>query len=138
MPEHAHATALARALLTLAVTTMWLWFVQFIVVFTADLPSESAWYLRRYGAWAWLKLGFLVPALAGAIVLIAPPNAGPLRLGLVCCLLLAQHVGHLFWLLRPEAPPEASSLWLDGAAVLLLALVLAGWALLRARPRRPA
>lgn len=136
LPERAPARGLERALLTLAVAIMWLWFIQFVVVWAADLPTEAAWYLRRYGGWAWLKLGLLVPALAGAIALAAPPRSGALRLALVCLLLLVTHVGHLFWLLRPEVLVEAPPAWLDAVAVAGLLLVWAGCALLGLRRSR--
>jgi hypothetical protein len=100
---------------------MWLWFVQFVVVWMADLPPEADWYLRRAGAWAWLKLA-LVAALGGAILLAIPPRAGPWRLGIVAALLALQHLCHVVWLLRPDAPGATPLLALD---LLVMALVLA-------------
>jgi hypothetical protein len=116
--------AAERALLTLALLTLWLWFVQFVVVWMADLPPEAGWYLRRGGAWAWLK-GVLVGALALAILVAIPPGSGPKRLATVSALYAAQHVGQVYWLLRPAAQ-EVPPAWLDGAIVLaVLALCLA-------------
>lgn len=126
-----------RALLVLATLTVWLWFVQFVVVWMADLPAEAAWYLRRGGAWAWLKAA-LVAILAAAILLALLPRPGPRRLGLVALLLLAQHIGHGLWLLRPEAPGGAPPLMVElvvAAGVLGLAW---WWAALSARRRASA
>ncbi|HEV7264981.1 MAG TPA: hypothetical protein VGN83_08705 [Falsiroseomonas sp.] len=118
--------AAERALLTLALLTLWLWFVQFVVVWMADLPLEAGWYLRRAGAWAGLK-AVLVAALALAILVAIPPGSGPKRLATVSALYAAQHVGQVYWLLRPAAQ-EAPPVWLDGAIVLaVLALCLAWW-----------
>jgi hypothetical protein len=50
------------------------------------------------------------------------------RLGVVCALLLAQHLGHLWWLVRPEAPPGgAPPPWLDALLVPALAAAWAAW-----------
>lgn len=134
MPARPQARGLERAVLTLAVATMWLWFIQFVVVWAADLPAEAAWYLRRMGGWAWLKLGVLVPALSAAIMLTAPPRSGGVRLGAACALLLVQHAGHLLWLLRPEALLAAPPIWLDAAALAVLLAFCAVWMRLATRP----
>ncbi|WP_159350197.1 hypothetical protein [Roseomonas harenae] len=98
-------TGVERALLTLAIFTLWLWFVQFITVWAADLPPEAAWYLRRQeGPWLWLKAILVVPALLGAIVLAVVPQWRPWRMRVVCGLLLAQHSALLLWMVRPDAP----------------------------------
>jgi hypothetical protein len=114
-----------RALLALAALTIWLWFVQFVVVWMADLPGEAAWYLRRGGGWAWLKAGLV--GMEGAVVLLAIlPHPGPWRLGLVAGLMVGQHLGHLLWLLRPDAPGAAPPIPVDLAVT---AAVLAAGAL---------
>ncbi|MCB4823474.1 hypothetical protein [Roseicella aerolata] len=104
---------LERALLTLALTVLWLWFTQFIVVWMADRPEEADWYLRRLGDWGWVQLGVALPALLLAIALAAPPDHGRWRMSAVCLLLLAQHVAHLWWVVRPDAPSAAPPPWLD-------------------------
>jgi hypothetical protein len=125
-----------RALLVLATLTVWLWFVQFVVVWMADLPAEAAWYLRRGGAWAWVKAA-LVAMLGGALVLALVPRPGPRRLGLVALLLLTQHVGHALWLLRPDAPGGAPSLLLDlVVAPCVLGAGAAWWRAALSAPRR--
>ncbi|MCW8084773.1 hypothetical protein [Sabulicella glaciei] len=107
-------TGLERALLTIAMGMLWLWFTQYVVVYYADIPSESAWYLRRSeGAWAWLMLGWLMPALLCAIALAIVPQWRDWRFKAVARLLLLQHPVHLFWVVRPEAPPGAASVMLD-------------------------
>jgi hypothetical protein len=126
-PEQHRVAALERALLTLALLTLWLWFVQFVVVWMADLPAEAAWYLRRDDGWAWLKGGIILPALVAAIVLAIPPRSGPVRLGTVCGLLLVQHIGHLWWLVRPDSPVGAPALWLDLVLAPALGAACAAW-----------
>lgn len=116
-----------RALLVLGLLTLWLWFVQFVVVWMADLPPEAGWYLRRDGAWLWFKAGVLLPALVAAIIIAIPPRSGPLRLGVVAALVLVQHVGHLWWLLRPDAPGDLPPLWLELPVVAGIAGIWSAW-----------
>lgn len=118
--------ALERGLLALGLAAIWLWFVQFITVWMADLPAEAGWYLRRAeGGWLWLKLGLAVPALLAGLVLAAPPRHRPWRLAAVCVLLLAGHLAHLWWAVRPDAPRATPPIWLDGATFAALGLAWA-------------
>jgi len=135
-PEDAEArTGLERALMMLAIMTLWLWFVQFITVWAADLPSEAAWYLRRQdGFWFWLKAGLILPALLAAIAFAAVPQWRPWRMRLVCVLLAIQHPALLLWMVRPDAPlaPGAAlgapSVLMDAIVIGFLGfLLLLGW-----------
>jgi hypothetical protein len=101
-PGRVQAESLRIALLALALLTFWIWFTQFVIVWMADLPPESAWYLDRSGPWLVLQY-IAVPALLVAIVLLVPPHAGPLRLVVITGLVLVQHFAHLVWLIRPIA-----------------------------------
>jgi hypothetical protein len=101
-PGRVAVESLRTALLALALLTLWTWFSQFVIVWMADLPPESAWYLLRAGPWLVLQY-IAVPALLVAIVLLVPPHAGPLRLVIIAGLLLVQHFAHLVWLIRPIA-----------------------------------
>lgn len=117
-------TGLERTLLTVAMATLWLWFVQFIVVWAADLPREAAWYVRRSGGgWLWLHNAVALPALLGAIALALVPQWRRWRLLAVCALLVAQHAAHLVWIVRPDAPGAASP-WADAIVFVLVAAAL--------------
>jgi hypothetical protein len=112
-PQAEGMPGLERALLTLGLAVLWLWFTQFIVVWMADLPEESGWYLRRLGDWGWVQLGVALPALLLAIALAAPPDHSRRRMTAVCLLLLAQQVAHLWWVVRPDALFASPAPWLD-------------------------
>ena len=103
-PESAELESLERALLTLALLVVWVWFAQFLVVWMANLPGEARWYTQRMtGGWAWLKLGVVVPTIALAVLLLLPSHARPWRVLGACVLLLVHHVAHMVWLIRPAA-----------------------------------
>jgi hypothetical protein len=131
-PTHQDSDALPgleRALLTLGLAVLWLWFTQFIVVWMADLPEESDWYLRRLGDWGWVQLGLALPALLLAIALAAPPDHGRWRMVAVCWLLLVQFGAHLWWVLRPDAPVARPAPWLDMVVVAGLGAAWLLWCL---------
>jgi hypothetical protein len=120
--------ALERALLALGLATLWLWFTQFVVVWMADLPEEAAWYGRRLDPpWNLVKLGVAVPLLLLALVLAAPPRHQRWRMAAVCMLLMASHLAHLWWTVRPDAPRAMPAAWLDGAVLAFLGLCWAAW-----------
>lgn len=120
--------ALERALLALGLAVVWLWFVQFVVVWMADLPAEAGWYLRRVErGWDVVKLGLAVPALLLALALAAPPRHRPWRMAAVCVLLLLAHLAHLWWVVRPDAPVARPPAWLDAAVLAGLGLPWLAW-----------
>ena len=134
-----HLRGLTKALLSLALVALWLWFSQFLIVWSGNLPEEVAWYLRRDGEWAVLNRAVVLPALALGLVLLVPPHAGRRRILLATVLLLAHHVAHLAWLVRPAAATPALH-WLDPVALVGFGLLWGGLFLhgLRRRPNVPA
>jgi hypothetical protein len=124
-------TGMERALLTLGVLMLWLWFVQFLTVWAADLPPEAAWYLRRQeGAWFWVKVAVAAPALLGALALAIVPQWRPWRMRGVCGLLILGHGALLFWTVRPDAvlaPGAAQGEpqgWLDAIVIVAVGLAV--------------
>lgn len=121
-PDRVEAESLRTTLLALALLTLWTWFTQFVIVWMADLPPESAWYLRRAGPWSVFQY-VAVPALLVAIVALVPPHAGPLRLMAIAGLLLVQHFAHLVWLIRPTSLQDVPAL----VDVAVLAVLIGLW-----------
>ncbi len=126
-PDSDGLPGLERALLTLALAVLWLWFTQFIVVWMADVPEEAGWYLRRLGDWRWVQLGVALPALLLAIALAAPPDHGRWRMVAVCWLLLVQFAAHLWWVVRPDAPLAQPAIWLDALVLGGISLAFGLW-----------
>ncbi|MBR0650200.1 hypothetical protein GXW78_11040 [Roseomonas terrae] len=119
-------TGLERALLSFAMATLWLRFVQYIVVYAADLPPEAAWYLRRsQGIWGWLEGGVGLPALLAAIGLALVPQWRRWRFAAVSLLLLVQYVVHVSWVVRPDKAPAAAPTSLLAEFVVPVVVVLA-------------
>ncbi|WP_458094583.1 hypothetical protein [Roseomonas sp. WA12] len=124
-------TGMERALLTLGVLMLWLWFVQFLTVWAADLPPEAAWYLRRQeGAWLWVKVAVAAPALMGALALAVVPQWRPWRMRIVCGLLILGHGALLVWTVRPDAALAPGAArgepqgWLDAIVIVAVALAV--------------
>jgi hypothetical protein len=104
-PEHPtpeRMQSLERALLTLALLTLWIWLVQFIIVWLANLPNEGAWYLARWAGRSWLLVGIALPAVLAAVFILAPPGFGRRTMIAGSALVLLQHVAHLLWLLNMD------------------------------------
>jgi hypothetical protein len=132
-PEHPtpeRMKSLERALLTLALLTLWIWLVQFIVVWLGNLPDEAAWYLTRWADRSWLLAGIALPALLAAVAILAPPGFGRRTMIIGSGLLLVQHVAHLLWLVDTDV---------DLPSVVVVSGVFVAWgalfaALLQRRP----
>ena len=135
-PEARQLHSLERALITLALLVLWTWFIQFLIIWMANLPEEAGWYLIRFEAFGWLP-PLVVSALVLGVVLLIPPRVGGVLLVSACLLLLAQHAGHMVWLIRPS--PEGAELSAADPIVLGgLGLLWVAWAFASLRARRRA
>ena len=120
--------SLQQATITLALLVLWVWFAQFLVIWMANLPTETSWYLvRAQGVWLWLKLVVVVPSLIVAIVLLLPTRPGRLRLIFAAGFLLLNYIAHMFWIVRPASTNTPVLTWLDLPVWLGLGLLWAVW-----------
>lgn len=128
--------ALAGGLLVLVAVAAYLWFMQFLVVWSANLPEEVAWYLERGGEWRWLLVGLVLPAAALSALLLLHRRSRRRRSVLIAasCLLLVQHVAHHYWQIRPSAEGLGIH-WTDPVVTAALGLVWLA-AFVRALPGR--
>ncbi len=97
------AAAFADPMLVLLAIWSFLHAVQYLVVWSANLPDEARWYLARGG-----PLGRFAAWTAVAVVVIAALALAPRRsagrpaiLAAVAGMIFALHGGELFWLVTP-------------------------------------
>jgi len=99
-------------------------FSQYLVVWSADIPAEIAWYQQRGSdagvAAVWLGVvGVVVP-----VVVLACGWRGAAR-ACAALVLLSQAVG-VYWLITPSLRGRFTACWLDGLAVVAVLAVIAG------------
>ena len=117
--------------LLLAFVMLWAYinFSQFLITWSANLPEEIPWYLRRsQGGWQWLGAALVLFHFALPFLLLLSRdlkrNAG--LLGSVAGVILVFRMADVFWLVAPETAQahgagQAAGFsvhWLDLAALL--------------------
>jgi hypothetical protein len=122
--------------LLLAFVLIWIYvsFMQFLIIWSGNLPEETGWYLRRMaGGWRWLA-GLLVLfqfALPFFLLLFRSFKRNARALAWLSAGLLLVHVAHVFWLVAPAFPQARSALhWQDPASLAALGGVWT-WVFLR-------
>jgi hypothetical protein len=111
LPTTDHFQALGR--LTLAFLLFWayLWYVQFFVIWIADVPREATWYaVRLSGAWhvftrVLVTTAFVLPFL---VLLFRAARGSSAVLGGLSVWLLTAHYLDVYWLVVPTARPHWS------------------------------
>jgi hypothetical protein len=96
---------LGNLLMMYVLTWAYLAYVQFLIIWAADLPREIAWYLRRdTPIWHAVAWGLLALHGAGPLVILLSRRAkqAPRVLGVLAAVLLAAHVLDCWWLVLPS------------------------------------
>lgn len=110
-------------------------FMQYLVVWSADLPVEAAWYLDRV-AGAWVVVPWLLGLLLGVvplIVLALPWGRRSLaRLAAVAALILAMRFVDAVWMIAPAFPWHS---WWQPVAMVAALVGLGGFSLACILPR---
>jgi hypothetical protein len=109
-------------LLTFSMTWGYFVFAQYLVVWGADLPHETSWFLPRVQT-TWRFLGIAVIATMFAVptvlMLFRPVKRNALALRIVCTVVLAGAWLDTAWLVLPSLRPSGTSFhWIDGAALI--------------------
>ncbi len=111
--------------LTFAFLMFWAYigFSQFLIIWSANLPEEIPWYLRRFqGGWEWLILAVVVLhfALPYALLLSQDVKRHAGRLRAVAAWILVMRAVDLFWLVAPDSSGHGAHglhvHWMDVAA----------------------
>ena len=124
-----HNYALGKLLLAFTLFWSWIAFAQYLLIWYANIPEETAYYVLRVNG-SWKALGillvvghFLVPFL---LLLPRAPKANPSFLGLVAGWILAMHLLDLYLMVMPVLHPQGfHPALLDVAALLAIASTLA-------------
>jgi hypothetical protein len=125
--EHLHD--LAKLLFSFVVFWAYIAFSQYFLIWYANLPEETAWYMtRRSGSWnilSWsLFFGhFLVPFV---ILLFRAVRRDPFWLGLMAAWVLVFHYVDLYWQILPAVyPGGVEPSWLDASVLLTVVSLFA-------------
>ena len=129
-------TDAGAAMLLLLAAWLFLHFTQYLVVWSANLPGEVVWYLRRNGGPGQSgEIGALV--LFGLALLALRPTSSARIVAVFAALVLVLHGAEMFWLVVPASRGHFSLRLADLAALAGLAGPAAGVALLLRGRRGP-
>ena len=135
---------LGLLLATLLAGWGFLHFIQFLVVWSANLPAEVTWYLDRQAGWGTPMVWSAVAIVLAALVLLPTRLAGiPAVAATLAGAVLAMHLGEVLWLVTPAFRGRfdvtaADSLAVLGIGGLLVTLLLATLAFDRSGGRHAA
>lgn len=119
--EHLHA--LGKLLITFVLFWVYIGFSQLIVIWSAEIPIEAAWYrVRMNGGWWWLGAvlvagHFVIPFCA---LLFRAVKRSMFAMTCVGALLLAMHYVDVYWIVMPDAG-FTPAVWLDAGALSFVA-----------------
>jgi hypothetical protein len=122
-----HMHALAKLLLTFVLFWVYIGFSQFIVIWSAEIPAETTWYVvRTRGGWsvlgAVLVLGHFALPFCALVVRAVKRSIG--AMALVGWWLLVMHYLDCYWMVMPDASRLVMHGWwgyvLDLGAILLI------------------
>lgn len=104
--EHYHE--LGKLLLGFVVFWGYMAFSQYVLIWYANIPEESVWYLaRQTGPWAWVSVGLLFGNLLIPFLGLLPRAIKRRKalLGIWAVWLLVVHWVDLYWLVMPTLAP---------------------------------
>lgn len=117
--------------LLFAFTNFWAYiaFSQFLLIWYANLPEETLWFLDRWnGSWKFFSIGlilfhFLIPYFG---LLSQPSKSDPKRLIVISGVLLFAHYYDLFWLVMPNFYKDGIAFgWIElGFPILIAGLII--------------
>ena len=109
--------------LLLAFTMFWAYvsFMQYLIIWSGNLPEENVWYLNRSdGGWELMALALMALsfALPFFLLLLRDITRHRIRLCQVAALLLTMQMVNVYWLIEPAFSPKQLTIhWLHPAAL---------------------
>jgi hypothetical protein len=119
---------LGNLLLAFLMVCTYFAFSQFLIIWSANLPTEITWYVRRLGGgWQWLALVVALFHFVGPFLMLLSRDLkrSPWRLARVAALLLAMYCLHLYWNIVP-AFADSGLAW-HATNLAALAALGGGW-----------
>jgi hypothetical protein len=121
-PRHFHD--FGKLLLAFVMLWAYLSFSQFLIIWSANLPEEIPWYLRRWGGgWQWVGLLLIFGHFVLPFVLLLSSDikrSGRTLIGVAVTIILMRIVD-LFWNIGPLHDEESfGATWLDAVAPVAL------------------
>jgi len=120
--EHLHD--MGKLLFGFVVFWAYIGFSQYFLIWYANIPEETAWFLKRrtegwYPYSIALAVGrFILPFI---VLMPRPFRRSPLILSVMCVWLLGMHTLDVFWMVRPEigahGEPGPTFAWIDAVAI---------------------
>lgn len=115
--------------LLLASTMSWMYvsFVEYLIIWSGNLPGEISWYVHRTrGVWEWFSIGLVCLEFGAPFFLLLSRRNKQSRGGLaaIAALLVLGQVGYCAWIIVPAFPDQD---W--GSLTLEAALLVAAGAL---------
>jgi len=114
-PDHFHD--LGNLLLSFVMLWAYFAFSQFLIIWSGDLPEESAWYMRRLqngGEWIARSLIIFQFALPFSLLLSRENKRNPHRLAMVAGLVIFMRLIDLIWMVGSEIDREKFYFhWMD-------------------------
>jgi hypothetical protein len=115
-----HLHDLGKLMLTLVMLWAYLSFSQYLIIYSANLPQEITWYVRRLnGGWQWVGLVLLLFhfALPFAMLLSQSLKKNPRTISGIAIFIIFVRVIDVFWLVEPNfvsvEHPVFTVSWLD-------------------------
>jgi hypothetical protein len=135
-PSHFHA--LGRLMLTFTIFWAYSAFVQFLIVWMADIPREVVFFIERTrGGWLMVSVFLIVGhfVMPFFFLLSARLKRDPSRLGVIAIWILACHFIDLAWLILPAGRIGHERVWQVIPALLMVIGASVAFAALRIQKR---
>ena len=118
-----HLHDLGKLMLAMVMLWAYLSFSQYLIIYSANLPQEITWYVRRLnGGWQWVGLFLLLFhfALPFALLLSQTLKKNPTTISSIAIFIICIRIVDVFWLVEPNFQdvnsPAFTVSWLDFVA----------------------
>lgn len=115
--EHYHL--MGKLLFTFTVFWAYIAFSQYFLIWYANIPEETRWYLvRNTESWRWVSIFIVVGHfIAPFVLLLSQPRKKNIKVTCAIAVwVLLMHIIDLYWNIIPERGPSlGKGVWIDGA-----------------------